>query len=318
MKRIDIGHLNKIFISFKRGKITAIKDVNLRIEAGGFFVLLGPSGCGKSTLLNIIAGIETCDSGEITIGNQLAVAPQKKIFLSPKERDVAMVFQNYALYPHLTVSANIAFPLKMSKVNKEEIITRVEAIAKTLEITQLLEVKPAELSGGQRQRVALGRALVRRPGVLLLDEPLSNLDVLLRVSMRSELKKLQKRLGVTTVYVTHDQTEALSLGDQVAVMKDGKIMQVGTPGEIYHYPANVFVAMFVGHPPMNQWDGTILEKLKNKMPVPEKMALNNLIAGLRPEHIRLTEPGKGLLRGEISLVSPMGSEVLIHVSVEHF
>ncbi len=251
MKKVTVQNIKKDFFTLRRGKIHALKNINLEIEAGSFFVILGPSGCGKSTLMNIIAGIEKPTGGEITIGDKTVVSVEKKINLTPKQRDAAMVFQSYALYPHMTVFENISFPLKIAKLNKEEINKKVNEAAETLEITALLKAKPSELSGGQKQRVALGRAIVRQPNVLLLDEPLSNLDALLRTSMRAQLKMLQKKINVTTIYVTHDQIEAMTLGDKIAVLNKGEVMQTGTPEEIYNNPQNLFTAKFMGTPPMN-------------------------------------------------------------------
>ena len=236
MKNVSLRNITKKFFTVRRGTVEALKGINIEIEAGSFFVLLGPSGCGKSTLLNIIAGIERPSEGEIDFGNKTVVSVKQKIFLSPRERDVAMVFQSYALYPHLSVRENISFPLKIAKMNKIEIEKKVGKAADILEINEILEAKPGELSGGQRQRVALGRAIVREPNVLLLDEPLSNLDAMLRITMRSELKAIQRELNLTTIYVTHDQTEAMSLGDSIAVLKEGKVQQIGTPYEVYSKP----------------------------------------------------------------------------------
>ena len=230
---------------------TAVKDVNLEVREGEFLVLLGPSGCGKTTTLRIVAGLEQPTEGEVFIGDAAVTDVQ------PKDRDIAMVFQSYALYPHMTVHDNLAFPLKMRKYSKEEIEQRVSMAASTLEITDFLQRRPKELSGGQRQRVALGRAIVRNPKVFLMDEPLSNLDAKLRVQTRIELKNLQKRIGTTTIYVTHDQAEAMTLADRVAVMKQGVIQQVGPPTEVYARPANKFVAGFIGSPAMNFLDGEV-------------------------------------------------------------
>ena len=313
MKSIRIQNICKDFFSL-RGRTAALGNINLEIEAGAFFVLLGPSGCGKTTLLNIIAGIEKPTEGEIWIGDALAVSSKKRVFTTPKERNVAMVFQSYALYPHLNVFENIAFPLRIAKAGKSEIDLRVNKIAETLEIAELLKAKPSELSGGQRQRVAIGRAIVRRPNVLLLDEPLSNLDAQLRINMRGELKKLQKRLGVTTLYVTHDQTEALTLGDNLAVMKDGQIQQIGAPDEVHNDPQNVFVAKFVGTPPMNLLDGEILHLIKGSLEVGHRLDPREILLGLRPEHVRIMkEEGQGKLQGRVNLTASLGTQTLLYV-----
>src|ERR1700748_1858242 len=224
---------------------TAVNDLSLTIAEGEFIILVGPSGCGKSTTLNMIAGLEDISSGELLIGGERV---NEK---APKDRDIAMVFQSYALYPHMTVRQNIAFPLTLAKVAKDEINRKVEDTAKILDLSQLLDRKPGQLSGGQRQRVAMGRAIVRNPKAFLMDEPLSNLDAKLRVQMRTEIARLQDRLGTTMVYVTHDQTEAMTLGDRVAVMRAGVMQQVGSPEELYERPKNLFVAGFIGSPAMN-------------------------------------------------------------------
>ena len=246
MARVRLEHVSKAF----KGP-PVVSDVNLEVQEGEFLVLLGPSGCGKTTTLRIVAGLETPTQGDIYIGDS------KVNSVEPKDRDIAMVFQSYALYPHMTVHDNLAFPLKMHKYSKQQIEESVNKAAAALEITPLLKRRPKELSGGQRQRVALGRAIVRNPQVFLMDEPLSNLDAKLRVQTRVELKNLQKRLGTTTIYVTHDQAEAMTLADRVALMKEGVIQQVGAPTEVYAHPANKFVAGFLGSPTMNFIEGTI-------------------------------------------------------------
>ncbi|MBN2365509.1 MAG: ABC transporter ATP-binding protein [Calditrichaeota bacterium] len=315
MKKIVMNHVVKNFFTLRRGKVEALKDINLIIEPGKFFVLLGPSGCGKSTLLNIIAGIEKPSSGEILFDEQKIVSNREKIFLSPRQRDVAMVFQSYALYPHMSVFDNIAFPLKIGKLEKSEIKKKVEQVAEILEISQIMEAKPSELSGGQRQRVALGRAIVREPSVLLLDEPLSNLDALLRISMRSELKQIQRRIGVTTIYVTHDQTEAMSLGDNIAVLKDGEIQQLGTPEQIYKEPANLFVARFMGTPPMNIIEGQKFEQISEKLELKIEAKTDEIYLGIRPEHLNITSPEKGIFQASVNLVGSQGNERLIYLSL---
>jgi multiple sugar transport system ATP-binding protein len=311
MKKVTIKNIKKDFFTIRRGKIHALKDINLEIDAGSFFVILGPSGCGKSTLMNIIAGIEKPTSGEILIGENTVVSVENKINLTPKQRDAAMVFQSYALYPHMTVFENISFPLRIAKLPKEEIKRKVVEAAEMLEIPDLLNAKPSELSGGQRQRVALGRAIVRQPNVLLLDEPLSNLDALLRTSMRAQLKVLQKKIKVTTIYVTHDQIEAITLGDKVAVLNAGEVQQMGTPDEIYNNPANLFTAQFIGTPPMNIIEGSEALSLLKKLNIKESTQPDKLFIGIRPENVRISN--KGLLEGKVNLVSNMGSENIVYV-----
>src|SRR6201984_1883242 len=241
MAEIVLEHLNK---SYPDGA-TAVNDLSLTIAEGEFLILVGPSGCGKTTTLNMIAGLEDISSGELRIGGQRVNDK------APKDRDIAMVFQSYALYPHMTVRQNIAFPLTLAKMTKREIPDKVQETARILDLTELLDRKPSQLSGGQRQRVAMGRAIVRHPKAFLMDEPLSNLDAKLRVQMRGEIARLQRRLGTTTVYVTHDQTEAMTLGDRVVVMHSGAAQQIGTPDDLYERPANLFVGGFIGSPAMN-------------------------------------------------------------------
>lgn len=315
MKKVVINNIKKDFFTVRRGRVSALKGIDLEIEAGSFFVLLGPSGSGKSTLLNIIAGIEKPTSGEIFFGEDEIVSVKNKKYLSPKERDIAMVFQSYALYPHLTVFENIAFPLKIAKLEKEIIKEKVNRAAEILQIKNLLEAKPVELSGGQRQRVALGRAIVRDPNVLLLDEPLSNLDALLRISMRSELKQIQRRLTTTTIYVTHDQTEAMSLGDKIAVMNEGKVLQIGTPNEIYHEPQNLFVAKFLGSPPMNLISGKILSFLKTKFDKLKNINEDKTILGMRPENFKISNNDSYALRGRVKIIGSLGSESIIYADI---
>jgi multiple sugar transport system ATP-binding protein len=287
MAEIVLEHVNK---SYPDGA-TAVKDLNVTIADGEFLILVGPSGCGKTTTLNMIAGLEDISSGELRIGGERV---NEK---SPKDRDIAMVFQSYALYPHMTVRQNIAFPLTLAKMKKADIAQKVEEMAKILDLAELLDRKPSQLSGGQRQRVAMGRAIVRDPKAFLMDEPLSNLDAKLRVQMRSEIARLQKRLGTTTVYVTHDQTEAMTLGDRVVVMHGGVAQQIGTPDELYERPANLFVAGFIGSPAMNFFPAT-LTPTGLTLPFGEAMLTSevqgviaqhprpgNIIVGLRPEHL---------------------------------
>src|SRR4051794_1620668 len=237
---------------FKRyGDVTAVQDLNLEIGDGEFMVLVGPSGCGKTTSLRMIAGLEEISDGNLRIGDRVVND------VAPKDRDIAMVFQSYALYPHMSVRDNLAFGLKLRKVPKADIDKRIQETARILQLEKLLERKPKELSGGQRQRVALGRAIVREPAVFLMDEPLSNLDANLRVQMRSEVLRVQRRLGVATLYVTHDQTEAMTMGDRVAVLRSGTLQQLAAPQELYESPANLFVASFIGSPPMNLYEATV-------------------------------------------------------------
>ncbi len=260
----------------------AVRKLNLDINDGEFMILVGPSGCGKSTALRMIAGLEDISDGELDIGGERVNER------APRDRDIAMVFQNYALYPHMTVRENMGFALKLAKVDQAEIDRKVEGAAETLDLTQHLDRKPSNLSGGQRQRVAMGRAIVREPSAFLMDEPLSNLDAKLRVQMRTEVARLQKRLNTTTVYVTHDQTEAMTLGDRVAVMRSGVLQQVDTPRELYNNPANIFVAGFIGSPAMNFFSGEVRDG-RIKLPFAEVPAPDGLtdgqkvIAGIRPE-----------------------------------
>jgi multiple sugar transport system ATP-binding protein len=309
MKKVIINNISKDFFTLRRGKVKALIDISLEIEAGSFFVILGPSGCGKSTLMNIIAGIEKPTAGEITIGDRIVVSVERKINMTPKERDAAMVFQSYALYPHMTVFENISFPLKIAKKSKDEINRKVHEAAEMLEINDLLNAKPAELSGGQKQRVALGRAIVRQPNVLLLDEPLSNLDAMLRTNMRAQLKVLQKKINVTTIYVTHDQTEAMTLGDKITVLNAGEVQQTGTPDEIYNNPANLFTAQFIGTPPMNIIEAGKALSLTDKIKLAKP---ENLLLGIRPESIKISK--EGILEGVVNLISNMGNENIAYIA----
>jgi multiple sugar transport system ATP-binding protein len=285
MAEIVLAHVHK---SYPNGA-TAVHDLNLTIADGEFLILVGPSGCGKTTTLNMIAGLEDISSGELRIGGE------RMNEKAPKDRDIAMVFQSYALYPHMTVRQNIAFPLTLAKMKKAEIAQKVAETARVLDLTDLLDRKPAQLSGGQRQRVAMGRAIVRHPKAFLMDEPLSNLDAKLRVQMRGEIARLQRRLGATTVYVTHDQTEAMTLGDRVVVMHGGIAQQVGTPQELYERPANLFVAGFIGSPAMNFFPaiptpmGLRLPFGEVTLEPPLQAVLErhgpNVVVGVRPEHL---------------------------------
>jgi multiple sugar transport system ATP-binding protein len=313
---ILIKHLTKTF-----GKVEAVKDVSLRIADGEFLVLLGPSGCGKSTILRIVAGLEDADAGEIVVGGRLVN------FVDPVRRNVAMVFQNYALYPHMTVYKNIAFPLEMAKKPRDEIEPAVRRAAAILGLQEMLQRLPEQLSGGQRQRVALARAIVREPHAFLMDEPLSNLDAQLRIQTRLELIQLHARLGITTIYVTHDQVEAMTMGHRIAVMRDGALQQIGTPQDVYRRPANVFVATFLGAPPMNLIDGELEgvagggwrfrgQNVDVRLS-PEALELEgggSVKLGLRPEHIKIGAPGQdGGIPGRVRFLEPVGSDLYLTV-----
>lgn len=305
--------------------VVAVQEFNLEIKDKEFIVLVGPSGCGKSTTLRMVAGLEEISSGELYIDDKVVNE------VAPKDRDIAMVFQSYALYPHMTVYDNMAFPLKLQKLSKAEIDKKVREAAATLDITQYLDRKPKALSGGQRQRVAIGRAIVRSPKVLLMDEPLSNLDAKLRNQMRFEIIKLRKKINTTFIYVTHDQTEAMTLGDRIVIMKDGVIQQVGTPQEVFDHPANLFVAGFIGMPRMNLFDAKLLkEKDKYFVSIGEikvelseekqarlaanQVASQEITLGVRPEHLSLE--GKEMLEGSVDVYEMMGSEIHYHASFE--
>ncbi|MBB3464396.1 ABC transporter ATP-binding protein [Rhizobium sp. BK377] len=319
--------LDKICKTFGT-KFHAIKDLSLTINDGEFLILVGPSGCGKSTALRMIAGLEEISSGTLSIGGENVED------LAPKDRDIAMVFQNYALYPHMTVFDNIAFSMKLAGKNKEERTKRVNEIAKTLQLHTLLDSKPAALSGGQRQRVAMGRAMVREPAAFLMDEPLSNLDAKLRVQMRAEIVSLQRQLGVTTIYVTHDQTEAMTMGDRVAVLKGGVLQQVDTPKTLYSRPVNAFVAGFIGSPSMNLFEGRLqngrIELPTFSIPVSttafeqspglRSFEGKTIIFGIRPEDLY----DSGLESGSryatipalVKSIEELGSELIVHLKIE--
>jgi len=319
---VTLEHVSKSF-----GKVLAVDDVSIKIKDKNFIALLGPSGCGKTTTLRLIAGLETLTSGNIHIGDRLVND------LSPRDRNIAMVFQSYALYPHMSVFDNMAFPLKIRKLPKDETKKRVMDTASLLEIQDLLDRKPKELSGGQRQRVALGRAIVRNPEVFLLDEPLSNLDAKLRVYMRAELKRLQRNLGVTTIYVTHDQVEALTMSDRIAVMNEGKLQQVDGPDELYSKPANTWVAGFIGSPPMNFFDCTLttedqrtfLDASEFKLEIDpqlaaairEKSSSSEFILGARPEDLTVVKGrlGKEDVPAEIYVVEPVGESTIVDLKI---
>jgi multiple sugar transport system ATP-binding protein len=320
--------LDKVSKEFPDGTM-AVKEVDLRIADGEFVILVGPSGCGKSTLLNMIAGLEDISSGELRIGGERVNDRE------PRERDIAMVFQSYALYPNMTVRENIAFPLKLAKVDKPTIEQRVGNAAQLLELTELLDRRPANLSGGQRQRVAMGRAIVRSPNAFLMDEPLSNLDAKLRVQMRTVVARLQKKLGTTMVYVTHDQTEAMTLGDRVVVLRGGVVQQVGHPQDLYDHPANIFVAGFIGSPAMNFVHASVVDgKLRTAfgdLPVGARMRAvldapdipGELVVGVRPEHFLdvdlVDEPARGtglLFESNVDLVESLGSDKYVYFTLE--
>ncbi|UCG80010.1 MAG: ABC transporter ATP-binding protein, partial [Desulfobacterales bacterium] len=329
--RLTLRSLSKRFITM-RGPVEAVRNVSLDIRDGEFFVLLGPSGCGKSTLLNLVAGLEKPTAGEICFNEQIVAAPEKGIFLPPRQRNVAMVFQSYALYPHLNVFENIAFPLRVAKEEDADIKAAVREAAEMLGMEKLLERTPAELSGGQRQRVSIARAIVRRPVVFLLDEPLSNLDAQLRTSTRIELKRLQRELKITTLYVTHDQVEAMALGDRIALLKNGAVAQVGAPEVMYEQPKTCFAATFIGSPPMNLLRAQVKEGkgqctliLGNTTVVlhPEKgeqvkqLGKREVSVGIRPEHLTLRSHAEGRrLSGTVTAIEPLGREVLLHVSTD--
>ena len=321
MVRITLKNITKRF-----GPITAVNKLSLEIKDGEFMVLLGPSGSGKSTILRLIAGLEYPDEGEIYFDNELVND------IPPQKRDVAMVFQNYALYPHMTVFDNIALPLKIRKVPKEEIRRRVLEVAEMLNIRDQLHKKPSQLSGGQQQRVALARAIIRHPRVFLMDEPLSNLDERIRIKVRGELKALQKKLGVTTIYVTHDQEEAMTLGDRIAVLREGVLQQVGPPEEIYNSPRNLFVAKFLGRPPINVFKACI--KSANNRTIAETEAFqvdltdfinshfqlsssSEVFLAIRPEHIKIfkEEISQGI-EARVHVIQPVGRETYIQVELK--
>ncbi len=298
------------------GALQVVHGIDLTVAEKEFVVLVGPSGCGKSTTLRMIAGLEEITAGDLTIDGR------RMNRIAPKDRDVAMVFQNYALYPHLNVADNMAFGLRIRRMPKAEIKTTIDDVAEILGLTPYLDRRPADLSGGQRQRVAMGRAIVRHPKVFLFDEPLSNLDAKLRTQMRAEIKRLHNRLGVTSVYVTHDQVEAMTLADRIVVMNDGRIEQIGTPMELFNDPANTFVAGFLGSPPMNQMKGTLTASGAKIGDAEIKIdgrvgdhAGRDVIVGIRPEHVTLSAEGpSSALPISLDLVEPLGSEALLHAT----
>jgi multiple sugar transport system ATP-binding protein len=322
MAEINLNTLNKVY----GDKFHAIHDLSFDIKDGEFMVFVGPSGCGKSTALRMIAGLESITGGDLMIGGK------RVNDVDPKDRDIAMVFQSYALYPHKTVRENIAFPLLMAKMDKAEIDRRVNDAARILELTPHLDRKPGNLSGGQRQRVAMGRAIVRKPAAFLMDEPLSNLDAKLRVQMRAEIARLQRELKVTTIYVTHDQVEAMTMGDRVAVLKGGVLQQVDTPQNLYARPVNVFVAAFIGSPSMNLYEATLsggtLTLGSQSIPLPHELWLTRpslkgshdrkVIVGIRPEDMEdaAVTPGPATIEVPVTLVEALGSEAMVHMAID--
>jgi len=327
MAPITIEHVTKVYPN----GFEAVHDLELDVADGEFMVLVGPSGCGKTTALRMVAGLEEISSGTLSIGGRVVND------VSSKDRDIAMVFQNYALYPHMTVAENIGFALKLRKMDKSEIRRRVADAAAILGLTEWLDRKPGQLSGGQRQRVAMGRAIVREPSVFLMDEPLSNLDAKLRVQMRAEVARIQRRLGVATLYVTHDQVEAMTMGDRVAVLRAGVLQQCDNPQVLYDHPANLFVAGFMGSPAMNLFEGalgegarrvvlgtqelTLTDAVLAKRPGLARFANGRLVVGIRPEDLVVAEgdtPPEGFtsFAGEVELVEALGSELLVHFTTD--
>jgi ABC-type sugar transport system ATPase subunit len=311
MARVAFEDVTKVY----PGAVVAVQGLSLEAADGEFLILVGPSGCGKTTALRMVAGLERISDGTISIGDHVVND------VPPKDRDIAMVFQNYALYPHMTVEKNLAFGLRQRKTSREDVRRRVDEVSRMLGLEDHLKRRPGQLSGGQRQRVAMGRALVREPDVFLLDEPLSNLDAKLRVQMRSELKRLQARLGVTTIYVTHDQVEAITLGERIAVLSDGVLQQVGRPQDVYDHPDNVFVASFIGSPPMNLLKGraTSGRVAVGDLEFDHPQAPDgDVLVGIRPEGLRPVGQGHSGpgLEVQVEVVEPLGDEVLVHGSVE--
>jgi multiple sugar transport system ATP-binding protein len=324
MATVSLEKINKVY----ENGFHAVKDLSVDIAEGEFMVLVGPSGCGKSTALRMIAGLEDITSGILRIGGKEANDE------TPKERDIAMVFQNYALYPHMTVAENIGFALKLRKLPKTELDAKVREAADILGLTDWLDRKPGQLSGGQRQRVAMGRAIVRSPSVFLMDEPLSNLDAKLRVQMRAEVQRIQRRIGVATVYVTHDQIEAMTMGDRVTVLRAGVLQQVDTPQNLYDNPDNVFVAAFIGSPAQNLYDAALTEGARSiklgsqEIPLPDAVrtkrpalvsyAGKDVVVGMRPEHLPAAKPGETgpTLVGDVNLIEALGSELVVHFTID--
>jgi len=323
MATVDLEQINKVYPN----GFHAVKDLDLDVRDGEFMVLVGPSGCGKTTALRMVAGLEDISFGTLRIGGK----PVNDV--TPKDRDIAMVFQNYALYPHMTVRDNIGFALKLRKLPKTEITAKVNETAEILGLTEWLDRKPGQLSGGQRQRVAMGRAIVREPSVFLMDEPLSNLDAKLRVQMRAEVQRIQRRIGVATMYVTHDQVEAMTMGDRVAVMRAGVLQQVDHPQVLYDHPDNLFVAAFIGSPAMNLYEAAITEGARSfrlgsqGIDLPASVlaahpglaayAGQKVVVGLRPEHLPAANGAAGpVLVGDVDLVEALGSELMVHFTVD--
>ena len=340
MSTLELKHICKIYPNNEKKKhhkqnnlkttdegVLAVEDFNLEIKDKEFIVLVGPSGCGKSTTLRMVAGLEEISKGELYIDNKLMND------VEPKDRDIAMVFQSYALYPHMTVRQNMEFPLKLRKMPKDQIKKKVDEAAEILGITEYLDRKPKALSGGQRQRVAIGRAIVREPKVLLMDEPLSNLDAKLRNQMRAEIIKLRSRIDTTFIYVTHDQTEAMTLGDRIVIMKDGVVQQIGTPQQVYDTPVNLFVAGFIGVPMMNFFEGEFVKdgvkyfvelegaRIELSPEKEAKMAAKGVQAqkvtiGVRPEHMELTQRDGQMIRATVDVSEMMGSQINVHIRVQ--
>jgi multiple sugar transport system ATP-binding protein len=324
MATISMDTVNKVY----ENGFHAVKDLGMEVADGEFMVLVGPSGCGKTTTLRMVAGLEDITSGTLRIGGKIVNNE------TPKERDIAMVFQNYALYPHMTVAENIGFALKLRHLPKDQIRAKVNEAAKILDLTQWLDRKPGQLSGGQRQRVAMGRAIVREPSVFLMDEPLSNLDAKLRVQMRAEVQRIQRRINVATLYVTHDQVEAMTMGDRVIVMRDGALQQVDTPQTLYDHPDNIFVAAFIGSPAMNLYDAVLSQDARSiklgsqqvdhpdtvaiKRPALRSYTGRDVVVGMRPEHLHAAPPDYAgpTLTGTVELVEALGSELVVHFTID--
>jgi len=324
MATVSLEQINKVYAN----GFHAVKDLDLDVRDGEFMVLVGPSGCGKTTALRMVAGLEDISSGTLRIGGK----PVNDV--TPKDRDIAMVFQNYALYPHMSVSENIGFALTMRKMPKPQIQAKVKETAEILGLTEWLDRKPGQLSGGQRQRVAMGRAIVREPSVFLMDEPLSNLDAKLRVQMRAEVQRIQRRIAVATMYVTHDQVEAMTMGDRVAVMRSGVLQQVDHPQHLYDHPDNLFVAAFIGSPAMNLYEAAVTEGARSfrlgsqDIELPESVlaahpglaayANQKVVVGLRPEHLPAAVNGAAgpVLVGDVDLVEALGSELMVHFTID--
>ena len=324
MATVSMDKVNKVY----ENGFHAVKDMDMEVADGEFMVLVGPSGCGKTTTLRMVAGLEDITSGTLRIGGKVVNDG------TPKERDIAMVFQNYALYPHMTVAENIGFALKLRHLPKDQIRAKVSEAAKILDLTEWLDRKPGLLSGGQRQRVAMGRAIVREPSVFLMDEPLSNLDAKLRVQMRAEVQRIQRRINVATIYVTHDQVEAMTMGDRVIVMRDGMVQQVDTPQNLYDNPDNVFVAAFIGSPAMNLYDAVLGEDARSiklgsqQVDLPDTVAIKrpalrsyigkDVVVGMRPENLRAAPPDYTgpTLFGNVELVEALGSELVVHFTID--